>query len=312
MRAGPTVTVALPVLDEERHVVECLEAIDAQTYDNIVEVLVIDGGSTDRTRELAGRRAGVTLLDNPGRLQATGLNLALEVAQGDILVRVDARARIGPGYVAACVRALETTGAALVGGPQEPVGRGVVQRGIAAAMRARLGSGPAPFRRRGEVGWVDTVYLGAFETRRAREAGGYDGSSATNEDAELAYRLGAQAGVWLDPDISSQYLARSSLGALARQYFRYGQGRAATVRKHPASLSLRQLVPLGLLAGLMGPLRRKVMVAYGLTVIMQGVAGMSDPWSAPVTVVALPLMHLPWAIGFVAGTLTQASSRSPA
>ena len=49
----PRVTVGLPVLDEATHLGTCLAAVAAQTYPEIVEVLVADGGSSDRTRQVA-------------------------------------------------------------------------------------------------------------------------------------------------------------------------------------------------------------------------------------------------------------------
>ena len=52
----PTVTIAIPALDEQRHLGRALASIDEQTYGSIVEVIVADGGSTDRTREIAAKR----------------------------------------------------------------------------------------------------------------------------------------------------------------------------------------------------------------------------------------------------------------
>lgn len=100
-RRPPTVTVALPVLDEERHLEAALASIAAQTYPDIVEVLVADGGSSDRTREIAASYPGlpVRVIDNPGRVQAAGLNVALREARGGVFVRVDGHCVLEPDYV---------------------------------------------------------------------------------------------------------------------------------------------------------------------------------------------------------------------
>src|SRR5580692_9561803 len=79
----PAVTVALPVLNEATHIAGCLEAVVAQSYPRVVEILVIDGGSDDATREIAAQFPGVRIIDNPGRRQSAGLNVALREAGGD-------------------------------------------------------------------------------------------------------------------------------------------------------------------------------------------------------------------------------------
>jgi len=94
---------------------DSLDGVIAQSYPNIIEVLVADGGSTDRTRELAAAAdARVRLLENPRRNRPSGLNVAIGEATGDIFVRVDARTVLAPDYVERCVDALELTKAAMI------------------------------------------------------------------------------------------------------------------------------------------------------------------------------------------------------
>src|SRR5688500_10594236 len=140
----PLVTVAIPVFNEALHIDACLDAVDAQTYGNVVEVLIVDGGSTDATREIVARRGGkVRLLHNPrrsalaarrggtgrllhtaGRSQAAALNVALAEARGEVFVRVDGHCTLAGDYVVRCVGALSATGAAMVGGAMNPQGDG--------------------------------------------------------------------------------------------------------------------------------------------------------------------------------------------
>ena len=305
MTALPSVTVALPVLNEERRIEACLAAIVAQTYGNIIEILVVDGGSQDRTRAIVSMHPGVRVLDNPRRIQSVALNIALAEAQGDVFVRVDGHTEIAEDYVERCVEALTATGAAMVGGGIDPdssaASPGPVGGAVALAMRSPFGVGPARFHRPDAPGsWVDTVYLGAFRTATARSAGGYDETLVTNEDAELAWRLRARGGVWFDPSIRSQYQPRRGLRPLARQFFRYGRGRAATVARHPRSLSPRQLAAPALLLGLMSPWRRPVAVAYGVGLVASTTRSGTRQWrSAVLMPVALVTMHLTWATGFL-------------
>jgi succinoglycan biosynthesis protein ExoA len=292
------------VLDEEDYLEAALDSIADQSYPFIMEVLVVDGGSTDRTREIARayRRLSVRVLDNPNRIQAAALNIALNQARGEVFLRVDGHCVLEPDYVECCVHALVESGAALVGGGMTPDASGIVQKGIAKAMASRFGAGPARFHTGGPSGWVDTVYLGAFRTDLARLVGGYAEDVGVNEDAELAIRLGRVGGVWYDPEIRSHYVPRGDLVSVARQFYGYGHSRAMTVRLHPETLRLRQLLPPLLVLGLASPWRKRVATAY-----LAGIAARTalelarEPLAAPGYAASLPAMHLSWGLGFLAG-----------
>jgi glycosyltransferase involved in cell wall biosynthesis len=305
----PAVTIALPVLDEAAHIEACLRAVLSQTYPRIVEILVVDGGSGDATREIASTFPGVRVVDNPARLQSAGLNVALREARGDVLVRVDGRTTVAPDYVDRCVSALTRSGAALVGGPIEPDGTTWVERAVGAALTSKLGAGPARFRNTAaSADWTDIVYLGAARVDVLCRLGGYDEAFSTNEDGELLYRLSREGGVWFDPTIRSTYRPRGSFATFMRQYFLYGIGRAATVRKYPASLRPRQLAAPLLVLGLLSPWRRKVALAY-LAVVAAGVGTelREDRAAGAGMAIALPAMHLSWGVGFLVGWLRSRS-----
>jgi succinoglycan biosynthesis protein ExoA len=299
----PTVTIAIPVLNEEAHLGACLDSVEAQTYPNIIEVLVVDGGSSDATAGIATSRPNVRLLDNPRRVQAAALNIALGESKGSVFVRVDGHCELAPDYVECCVSALAETGAAMVGGPMRPSAEGWKQRGIAAAMSSRWGAGPAKFHVGSSAsGWTDTVYLGAFRTTDSRDAGGYSEDVGVNEDAELAIRLARFGGVWLDERIRSTYIPRTSFSALARQFYRYGASRAATVRRHPESLAARQLAAPALVVGLLCPWRRNVVMAYAAVIVVATVdVARREGAGAAAFGPSLPVMHVAWAAGFFRG-----------
>ena len=299
----PSVSIILPVLNEAPQLERCFRAIAAQSYPAVCEVVVADGGSTDETRSIASAFANVLVVENPRRIRPAGLNAAISAADGDIIVRVDARTAIASDYVERCVSALERSGAAIVGGQMRYEAENARQRGVVAAMTSRLGAGPAAFRREGgSPRFVDTVYLGAFRASTIREMGCYDEWSGGNEDAELAWRAQDFGGVYLDPSIKSFYLGREGLGPLARQFYRYGHNRARTIRKHPGSLSYRQLAVPALFVGLLSPWRRKVFAAYAAAIVVNGAfEAVSDPSAVPTMLAAFPTMHVAWGFGFARG-----------
>lgn len=309
-RVRPTVSVVIPTFQEAAAIDACLASVTGQTYEGIVEVLVIDGGSEDDTRARAAAHPGVTVLDNPRRIQAAALNRGIEVAAGEVIVRVDGHCVLAGDYVERCVAALDETGAAMVGGAMTPVAQGVAQQGIAAAMGSRFGAGPARFHTGGGAGWVDTVYLGAYRTETARAVGGYAEDVGVNEDSEFAIRMAPRGGVWFDPAITSSYTPRSSLAAVARQFLRYGRSRAKTAQRHPGSVKARQLVAPALLVGLASPARKPVAAAYlvGLAAVV-GLEGRRLGPARRTFAVALPVMHVSWGVGFLA-ELARAAGRA--
>jgi glycosyltransferase involved in cell wall biosynthesis len=297
----PTVSVIIPTYREAAHIEGTLASIRNQTYAKVVEVLVIDGGSDDSTRALAAA-GGARVLDNPQRIQAAALNVGIAEAAGEVIVRVDGHCTIADDYVERCVAALERTGAAMVGGGMTPVTSTGWPGAIALAMASPVGAGPARFHGSGEAGWVDTVYLGAYRTSDAVAVGGYATDVGVNEDAEFALRMGSRGGVWFDPSIRSRYVPRRSLRDVARQFWRYGTSRAATVRRHPASFAPRQLAAPLLVLGLCSPWRRQVLSAYLALVVAEAARQAASAGRDGALVAAvLPAMHLPWGAGFLVG-----------
>jgi succinoglycan biosynthesis protein ExoA len=173
-----------------------------------------------------------------------------------------------------------------------------------------LGSGGAPHRGGRRSGYVDHGHHAGFRLDWFRRIGGYDPGFSHNEDAELDHRLALAGGrIWLDAGIRVAYVVRDSLAALARQYWRYGRGRARTVLKHRLRPRLRQAIPalnaagLALCLGLaaLHPGFLAVPVAYlallAATSIWIALRHRSacGLWAGP----ALAAMHLSWGAGFL-------------
>ncbi len=301
-----------------------LDAVLEQTYPRSnMEMVIADGLSEDRTREIISdfRRAhpdlAVSVQDNPGRTIPTGLNLAGAASRGEVIVRLDAHCIPIPEYVERCVDALEAGKGSVVGGVWiiQPGGRGFVPAGIARAAAHPLGVGDAMYRLHATEGPVDTVPFGAFRRRLFDELGGFDRNLLTNEDYEFNARVRQRGGVvWLDPRIQSTYIARASLPALARQYWRYGFWKLKMLRRHPGSIRWRQALPplfvLSLLVvavlSFFLPLARLILLAEVATyVIVLLAAGLEAairlhmPSLIAGLGLAIATMHIAWGSGFL-------------
>src|ERR1051325_1378055 len=251
----PRVTIAMPAYNEERYIEACIASVQAQDYPREqIEILVADGRSTDRTREILAELSAadprIRMIDNPARLQAAGLGLLVKQATGDILVRMDVHAEYAPDYVAKCVETLERTGADNVGGAQRAKAKNAFQRALCAALASPLAVGGAKYRSEDAEGFVETVFLGAYRRKVFETVGLWDPGAITNEDAELNERLLAQGGqIYLSRDIKVHYYPRDSFKTLAKQYFKYGRGRARRVWKLRRARSRRRVGPSLRVAG---------------------------------------------------------------
>ncbi|MBX3222306.1 MAG: glycosyltransferase family 2 protein [Labilithrix sp.] len=319
----PFVTVAIPCFNEERYIEKCLEDVFAQDYPaDSLEVLVGDGMSTDRTREILDRLAAahpgaLRVIDNPRRLQAAAMNAMIDEARGDVVIRMDVHARYAPDYVRQCVAVLAETGADNVGGSQRAVPETWFQRALCAALESPLAVGGAKYRNPEAEGFVDTVFLGAFRRNVLEAVGGYDGNAATNEDAELNQRLlAAGKRIYLSRKIVVHYFPRSSFRALAKQYYRYGQGRARTLLKHKTFPTPRPAIPFAMVAGgaallavpALRPLAPIAFGAYGAAVAIEAmrVSLRRGLTLAPAVAAIFPVLHVSHGLGFGVGLVRYA------
>jgi succinoglycan biosynthesis protein ExoA len=311
----PFASIAIPTRNEERAIRECLEGVLAQDYPrDRYEVLVVDGGSTDRTRAIVTEFA-VRLLDNPKRSTPAALNVALEEARGEYLVRVDAHSVPEPGYLRRCIEANLELGADLAGGWVEAVGNGPVSRAVAAAFSSPFSMGnPTSWNRPAAPREVASVPCGSYRVAALRAVGGFDEGQLANQDYEVNYRLRRAGGkLVLLPDVSFRYYARDSFGKLARQFARYGFYKARTMVKHPASVRPRHLVPAaGLVAGLalvafsvFSTARWILLLALGAYLVAllaaSTVAGRRLGAVALLLPAVFATMHASWALGNAAG-----------
>ncbi len=334
-RDSATVTVLMPVRNEEAFIEQSLGSVLAQPIDAArIEVLVLDGQSEDRTRALVaataerhgyamaervpgdGFRGGtVGIIDNPGRIVPTGFNLGLAVASGDVVVRVDGHCELRPDYLERVLAVLEETGAGCVGGVWDTVALTPEAEALAVAVSSRIGVGNVAHKvGQTEPGPVDSLPFGAWPRHVFAEVGGFDEELVRNQDDEHTFRL-LQAGhvVWFDPSIRSTYFSRTTMRKLARQYFQYGQYKIRVAQKRGGFTSIRHVVPASFVLGLVGAtvlgvLRRDVrlpLVVIGPYVGLVGAEsirlGRERHVDPKVVASAIAVVHTSYGSGFLSG-----------
>ena len=313
----PAISVILPVLNEEAHLHSAIDSILSQDYQGAIEVILAVGPSHDRTLEIAQaiskKDPRVVLVDSPTGRTAAGLNLALNKSQSPVVVRVDGHAQIPQDYLRLVVEILNRTGAVNVGGVMAAVGTTPFERAVAGAMRSPLGVGASRFHTGGEAGVVDTVYLGAFRREALLAIGGFDERFTRAQDWELNFRLRENGGiVYFDPRLHVTYRPRSTVRALAKQYFEYGRWRRVVSRRHSGTINYRYLAPplalvgfsLSLITGFIAPILFTPAAIYLLFVLLASIKIASSIREYLLLLAVIPTMHFAWGAGFISSPKT--------
>lgn len=247
------VSIIVPCYNEQDTIRLLLSALKDQTYPlSQMEVIVADGNSTDRTREVIhaykmdNSELPINVIDNDNRTIPAGLNTAISAAIGEYIVRLDAHSMPDRHYVQRCYEALEQEKGENVGGIWEilPGAQSGVARSIAIAASHPIGVGDARYRHTERAGYVDTVPFGAFRRDLIDRIGPFDETLLTNEDYEFNARIRNSGGrIWLDPSIRSKYFSRATLTSLVEQYWRYGYWKAKMLKRYPGTVRWRQALP---------------------------------------------------------------------
>ncbi len=319
----PAVSVVLPVLNEESHLANAVNSILSQDYAGTLEIILALGPSKDKTDEIAQRLASsdprITLVDNPSGRTAAGLNAAINKSKNPVIVRVDAHAELQKNYVSLAIDVMKSSGAVNVGGIMGAEGESRFEKSVAAAMRSSLGVGASRFHTGGEAGFVDTVYLGVFIRSAVIAIGGFDERFIRAQDWELNYRLRQAGGkIFFDPRLHVTYRPRSSVKALAKQYFEYGRWRRVVSRRHQGTINYRYLAPPFALIGtalsvILGLVIHQILIIpatiYGVFLIFASLItgkGFVEKLLLPIV---LFTMQMSWGLGFLTSPKTLAPSK---
>lgn len=304
----------IPCLNEEQHIAALLEWLIRVQRRLGGQVVVADGGSTDRSRKIVGalaqKHANVHLIDNPAKIQSAAINSAV-TAFGETathLIRIDAHAAYPEHFCETLLSEAHSSDAASVVVSMKAAGDGSVQRAIAAAQNAPVGNGGAKHRIKAVGEYVDHGHHALIRLDAFRSVGGYDASFSHNEDAEFDHRLRkANHRIWLTGRTEVIYFPRKTIRALARQYFNFGAGRSMNLLKHRVLPNLRQLkaisiLPLAALAYLspISPyfaLPGIAWVCYCFTMALERFWLSRDVTLLMVAPIAM-VMHIAWSCGF--------------
>jgi succinoglycan biosynthesis protein ExoA len=314
-RRGVNILIVIPALNEEAHIEDVIRSLQSDLGCSDACIVLADGGSRDATVSIV---EGLAAIDSRviamGTSQPLGISASINRAVErfgrdlDWLVRIDAHAEYPPNYVSQLVETATARGATAVVTTMASRGITCFQQAAAASQNSFLGTGGSAHRMKLREGrWVEHGHHALLSLKMFAAVGGYDETFSHNEDAELDHRiLNAGGRIWLEPRLALIYYPRKTLWALARQYFKYGSGRAMTVARHPRRRRARQVIPLAIAPvccfALLTPVDwRASLPALSWAVaclIYGGVLGLTKGGCATAAGVAAIVMQAAWSFGY--------------
>ena len=253
------VSIIMPVYNEEKYIEKCMESLVVQDYPfENMELIIIDGMSTDRTREILSGYAEkypnwISIMDNPKKLAPYALNIGIEATTGKYIIRLDAHSVYAPDYVTQCVYYLDNTDADNVGGVMETKSISFVGNIIAKMMSSKFGVGNSQCRINGKDGYVDTVFFGAFRRSVFEKLGLFDERLIRSEDNEINYRIRKNGGkIYMNRDIKLTYYCRDSIKGIMQMAFKNGLWTIITMKVCPGTMGLRHFIPFAFVMSVIG------------------------------------------------------------
>jgi len=277
------------------------------------ELLIVDGGSNDGTKtiveEWISKYSNIQMFENPNKYVPFALNIGIKNSSGDPIIRLDAHTEYAQDYLEQIIKTFNETGADIVGGPMNAVGKTNFQIAVAQSTSTVFGVGDSKIHKAKYKGESDHVYLGAWRRRLFDEIGYFDERLKRNQDDEFHYRarsLGKR--IYLNPEIKSFYYPRSSLSKVIKQYFQYGLFKPAVLRKIKSEIKLRHLIPslfsiyiLTLSLAFLTIFYLLPLFVYIFMDIYFSIRTKSNIKIVSNSLLVYPVMHLSYGFGFLTG-----------
>lgn len=321
----PLISIIIPCRNEGKYIGDCLiSLLNQKNLKDELEILVVDGISTDNTREIVNKLSEnfsqIHLVDNPKRITPAAMNLGIKEANGKFICIMGAHAEYDEEYLSNSIKLLnEHPEVICTGGPVVGKGKTNFAKAAALALSSPIGVGNAKHHFPDYEGYVEGIGFPVFRREVFNKIGLYDEELIRNQDDEFNLRLRKNGlKVYLSPKVKSQYYVRDSPKELFKQYFDYGMWRVAVIKKHKLPASFRQLVPtlfvfaicVSFIVGLFIPTRGLYLsfmipfLYFALLFISSIKISFMHGWKiGKYFPLAVAILHFAYGLGFIKGLL---------
>ena len=248
-------SVICPIYNEERYINKCIQSIINQDYPkDQLEILFVDGMSTDNTREIIKTYLSsvpyIRILENPQKIVPFAMNIGISEAKGDVIIRIDAHTCYERNYFSALVNRLCELNADNVGAvcKTDVLNKNDKTLAIREVLSNKFGVGNSIFRTGvNRVMEVDTVPFGCWKRKAFTKYGLYDTRLVRNQDIELNKRIIRGGGkIYIIPDTFCTSLARETFAGIAKNNYGNGKWNILTVfytNKFVSPARIRVFIP---------------------------------------------------------------------
>ena len=235
----PFISVVVGIRNEERFIEECIESLLSLDYpQDSYEIIIVDGMSTDKTRDLV-QKYPVRLLLNKRKNVGAARNLGVENARGNLVAFTDGDCKVNPQWLKILVREMQNVqdNVVCVGGPNlifdtDPV----FGRVVGYAQETFLGSGgSAQSKNSTRKQYVSSLpnCNAMYKKNAIQEVGGFDERFLIGQDGDLNYRISKTGSKFLYiPEAQVLHHRRGTFKSFSVRMFKYGMWMAELFKKH--------------------------------------------------------------------------------
>lgn len=225
------ISVVIPVYNGEKILARCLNALASQTIpSDQYEIIVVNDGSKDDTRKVA-EGFNVTLLSQENQGPAAARNHGVKVAQGDIVLFIDADCASAPNWIEVMTKPFSDPAIVGVKGTYKTTQKALIARFVQIEYEEKY----ERMKKYPYIDFIDT-YSAGFRKNVFQKYGGYNTSfpTATVEDQEFSFRLAKDGHKMLfQPEAFVYHLHQSTLRGYMRRKYWIAYWKVLVLKHHP-------------------------------------------------------------------------------
>ena len=307
-------SVICPVLNGEKYITSNILKFFTDSKLEDKELLIIDGGSNDRTIEIVKdwcqKYSNIKLIHNPHKYVPYALNIAIKESNGQFISRLDVHTVYPKNYFEKCIELSKTINADNIGGTIISCGVSICGKAIAHSMSSLFGVGNSTPRIKSYDGYVDSIAFGFWDKQVFDKYGFFDETLIKNQDEDHNYLIIENGGkVYQSSKIKTYYFVREKIIDFIKQMFYYGFYKPLVLVKNISRIKIRHIIPslfsvyIFTLFFSLNPFWLIPLFLYLLLNILFSIINKENILTKIICIIIFPIMHMSYGIGFILGLI---------